>query len=414
MINTFAKKELEEIRKEFSHWDLPKNEIWVQKEIDTKYNSEYILTRVKEFTFIEKKSELAWAKIKLDQIEAVLEESQYAKDNYDKYSSHFRTITQELEECVNLRQCEFYKSKFIDKRIKHIKFETAEEELDYRLRLQECELHTNAYVRKRIQDYDYLAWPIFDEITQRIKLKECEKHNTRFISNNYKYWMKKGEYHYPEDELDVRIVLESCEAYNVTDINKRIKKMRIKDLISDVREELKFRIALNECQKYSSDFINEEVKIWGSHPVHPIDMTNPYDELNVRLDLLECEKWSTNYVDQELKRIRDEEFLVRDLREELKLRIKLFYYEDRSDSLPETIDDSKFWQQISVHGMHSMKKLRKELDNVGEGFCLAKWNQVSILLQTGQTHSCHHPRPHVVPVRELDAKKDDVKRWSSS
>ena len=109
-----------------------------------------------------------------------------------------------------------------------------------------------------------------------------------------------------------------------------------------------------------------------------------------------------SYFDEELKRIRDEEFLVRDLREELKLRIKLFYYEDRSDSLPETIDDSKFWQQISVHGMHSMKKLRKELDNVGSGFCLAKWNQVSILLQTGQTHSCHHPSPHVVPLHEIE------------
>ena len=33
---------------------------------------------------------------------------------------------------------------------------------------------------------------------------------------------------------------------------------------------------------------------------------------------------------------------------------------------------------------------------------MAKWNQVSILLQTGQTHSCHHPRPHVVPLAELD------------
>ena len=59
MINTFSKPELEEIRKEFSHWDLPKNEVWVQKEIDTKYNSPYVLKRVKEFKFIEKKSELA-------------------------------------------------------------------------------------------------------------------------------------------------------------------------------------------------------------------------------------------------------------------------------------------------------------------------------------------------------------------
>ena len=86
-----------------------------------------------------------------------------------------------------------------------------------------------------------------------------------------------------------------------------------------------------ECSKdtrymtsaYTAHFINEGVKIWGTHSVHPIDVTDPYDELNVRLDLLECEKWSTKYVDQELKRIRDDEFLVRDIREELKLRIKL-------------------------------------------------------------------------------------------
>ena len=31
---------------------------------------------------------------------AVREESKYVRDNYDKYSSHFRTITQELEEYI--------------------------------------------------------------------------------------------------------------------------------------------------------------------------------------------------------------------------------------------------------------------------------------------------------------------------
>jgi organic radical activating enzyme len=402
MISNFTKKELQEISKEFRHWDLDKNSVWVQKELDSKYNSKYVIARIEKLDFIKTKSQLGWAKIKFNQVKEVLDESPYTKSRYENYSSKFRTITQELEEVISLRQCEFYKSEFIDGRIERIKFETAEEELDYRLRLLECEKHTNAYVKKRIKDFDYLSWSIFDEITQRIKLRECAKHNTRFISSNYKYWMKKSEFEFPEDELDIRIILESCEVYSTPSITERIKKMRAKDLISDVRQELKFRIALNECEKYSTDFINEGVKIWGSHSVHPIDVTDPYDELNVRLDLLECEKWSTKYVDEELKRIRDDEFLVRDIREELKLRIKLFYYEDKADGPPETIDDSKFWQQISVHGMHSMKKLRKELDKVGKGFCLAKWNQVSILLQTGQTHSCHHPRPHQVPLAELE------------
>ena len=61
-----------------------------------------------------------------------------------------------------------------------------------------------------------------------------------------------------------------------------------------------------------------------------------------------------------------------------------------------------FWDQISIHGLENMQVLKEELNDVGKGFCLAKWNQVSILLQTGQTHSCHHPRPHVVPLEELE------------
>ena len=44
---------------------------------------------------------------------------------------------------------------------------------------------------------------------------------------------------------------------------------------------------------------------------------------------------------------------------------------------------------------------REQLDDVGCGFCLAKWTQVTIHLQTGETHSCHHPIPHKIPLREL-------------
>lgn len=47
------------------------------------------------------------------------------------------------------------------------------------------------------------------------------------------------------------------------------------------------------------------------------------------------------------------------------------------------------------------KEVKDKLDKVGCGFCLAKWSQVTIHLGTGMTHSCHHPSPHKIPIREL-------------
>jgi len=34
-------------------------------------------------------------------------------------------------------------------------------------------------------------------------------------------------------------------------------------------------------------------------------------------------------------------------------------------------------------------------------FCLAKWHHVTMYLQSGETHSCYHPRPHKIPLEEL-------------
>ena len=45
--------------------------------------------------------------------------------------------------------------------------------------------------------------------------------------------------------------------------------------------------------------------------------------------------------------------------------------------------------------------VKTKLDGVGCGFCLAKWSQVTIHLDKGLTHSCHHPSPHKIPLREL-------------
>ena len=46
-------------------------------------------------------------------------------------------------------------------------------------------------------------------------------------------------------------------------------------------------------------------------------------------------------------------------------------------------------------------EVKKKLDKVGCGFCLAKWTQVTLHLGTGMTHSCHHPSPHKIPLSEL-------------
>jgi len=37
----------------------------------------------------------------------------------------------------------------------------------------------------------------------------------------------------------------------------------------------------------------------------------------------------------------------------------------------------------------------------GPTFCLAKWHHVTMYLQSGETHSCYHPRPHKIPLSEL-------------
>ena len=36
-----------------------------------------------------------------------------------------------------------------------------------------------------------------------------------------------------------------------------------------------------------------------------------------------------------------------------------------------------------------------------KSFCSAKWLQSTTNLQTGQTHSCHHPVTHKIPVEEV-------------
>lgn len=47
------------------------------------------------------------------------------------------------------------------------------------------------------------------------------------------------------------------------------------------------------------------------------------------------------------------------------------------------------------------KETKIALDKVSPSYCVAKWNQVTIHLGTGMTHSCHHPTVHKIPLEEL-------------
>lgn len=48
-----------------------------------------------------------------------------------------------------------------------------------------------------------------------------------------------------------------------------------------------------------------------------------------------------------------------------------------------------------------LENTHNELNKVSPSFCVAKWKQVTLHLQNGHTHSCHHPGTHVVPLEEL-------------
>jgi organic radical activating enzyme len=402
MISRFTKKEVLEIKREFDHWNRERHAGWVDKKIDVNKQSDFFKSELARYTCINKKSEMAWAFNKIGQMEGIIRTNEYVRDNFEKYTLKFKSITEVLDGIIALKECSLYSSDFIEERCKNKKFNTPSEELVFRLHIQECERHTDDYVAKRMEDdYDYSDWTPEEELEERIKLGECGKHSTDFIEHGVQFWMKKIKFSKPSYELEARIDLEECEHFSNEFVNTKIKDLKNKDLIDTVQKELDYRIALKECELYQNPFINKNLKKWVTHQKYPIDIDIPHDELAFRLMLQECGKWSSSYIEREIERIRDEEFLIRDIKEELKIRIRLCHYEEKGKDMPTRIDESRFWDMISVHGLENMKILKDALNEVGDGFCLAKWNQVSILLQTGQTHSCHHPRPHVVPLHEI-------------
>ena len=54
--------------------------------------------------------------------------------------------------------------------------------------------------------------------------------------------------------------------------------------------------------------------------------------------------------------------------------------------------------EAKLDKIHSVKTI---IDKISPTFCLAKWHHVTLYLQTGETHSCYHPRPHDIPLDQL-------------
>ena len=187
-----------------------------------------------------------------------------------------------------------------------------------------------------------------------------------------------GKIH-PDIELTKRQILLECEKHTNDYVKKRMEEFQPLTLKTkqheDLYEQLQWREDLEQCKLHISEFIEENLKFYKGRGV---EIASSTEELEHRLKLEECEKFNTDYISRETARLKDE-YLIRDPAEELKHRMNLAFFEDNVKDKEKIANKETFWDMISVHGLENMDLLKTELNKVGEGFCLAKWNQVSIL-----------------------------------
>jgi organic radical activating enzyme len=65
--------------------------------------------------------------------------------------------------------------------------------------------------------------------------------------------------------------------------------------------------------------------------------------------------------------------------------------------------DIPYYEKMSKTNIpiKTLQFVRSELNTKSPSLCLAKWLQVTVHLQNGQTHSCHHPTTHKIPLHEI-------------
>jgi organic radical activating enzyme len=55
------------------------------------------------------------------------------------------------------------------------------------------------------------------------------------------------------------------------------------------------------------------------------------------------------------------------------------------------------------HSVEHIRETKKKLNEVGKGFCLLKWTQQTLYLQSGDNHSCYHPWPHQITLKDIES-----------
>ncbi len=327
------------------------------------------------------------------------------------YHSNLRIIKDEVDELscrLKLLECEKITSEFIEREIEPLlgmdSYMDPKNEYDKRIFLQSEEEEQKELLRRE-------EWfNKIDNDPEYAKL-EFKKITSTAIESEIKELKKVGKLKLPSEEMRHRLYLRTLFAidedqdmaekefkYHSSEyIDSEIKKYKKIGKVVSYSEELRARIALEECEKHSSEYIDSEIKKYKKDG----KITTYFEELRNRITLEECEKHSTEFIDGEINKLKDQGKITSP-GQELEQRTYFEVHEEQLKNQEEPIyDDGKMFDQKSLHGLKEINWLKKKLNEIGRGFCLAKWNQVTILLQNGMTHSCHHPIPHKIPLKEL-------------
>ena len=156
---------------------------------------------------------------------------------------------------------------------------------------------------------------------------------------------------------------------------------------------------LIECNSVLiDDYVNEPIYIG----CHNIDSINQSHRNLTEMDVFHFSTFKTPLPINEVK------MFVKNTNRNLKKFSDnlLFVFDFESQTGDEFIildeyKDKYFLKKKNKNSSIGFEIAKKKLDNVGCGFCLAKWTQVTMHLHNGTTHSCHHPEPHKVSLEEL-------------
>lgn len=288
-----------------------------------------------------------------------------------------------------------------------------DKECYYLIKLSECERYQNEYIDEEISRY-YHHVPdsakitnITQELEYRVTIKQCLKHTSPEVEHEVRKIKKSNKLLSPYQELEQRVVILNKHNRNTdvwyenmdTDLQygKEEIRKRLDMLNSDLRPETESE--LERMKRERQDIKNSDIMkhILFMEICQGLDV----DFETYKYHLL---KHSSPYIETEINRLKEKGQLKKPS-EELKMRIHLEQFEIKDEEAQKQEVDIDIFKEKSLHGLKEINILKRELNKVGRGFCLAKWNQVSLLLQNGMTHSCHHPVPHKIPLDELKENK---------